>query len=421
VSQPPPAPYAREVARWIPRLLSVWRAARSRGGGRGKGPGRGRGPSRADLEEGPVDRLSPAELKEVAAGVRQLSLGLTRDRQLAGARYMDDPKLLGAYLLFYWPVSYAQGRQALGELPQRPRRVLDLGSGPGPLAFAAMDAGAQTVVAADRSEPALTLARALATEAGEALATRGWDPTRGAPPEGTYDVITLGHVINELYGTGPKAVLARADLLERLSGQLSPGGTLLVLEPALRETSRALLEVRDVLVSRGFSIRFPCLFRGACPALVKPSDWCHAERPWTPPRAVEELARAASLHKEALKMSMLALAPRAETWTEPTPGRLFRIVSEPLEGKGRARYMGCGVEGRVGLAAQTRHQSELNAPFFRLHRGDVIAIEGTEERGDGLAVQETSPVRVVAPAGKSVPPAAAGQAPAGPAPDVQAG
>jgi hypothetical protein len=42
---------------------------------------------------------------------------------------MDDPRLLGAYLLFYWPVSYAQARSVLGELERRPREVLDLGSG----------------------------------------------------------------------------------------------------------------------------------------------------------------------------------------------------------------------------------------------------------------------------------------------------
>src|SRR5690349_667249 len=107
--------YDKDLARWIPRLIAVWRKTR-------------RGPPGA-----PPDRLTPKELKEVGAGVRTLSLGLTRERQLAGARYMDDPKLLGAYLLFYWPVSYSQARQVLGELPNRPRVALDLGSGPGPV------------------------------------------------------------------------------------------------------------------------------------------------------------------------------------------------------------------------------------------------------------------------------------------------
>jgi SAM-dependent methyltransferase len=318
---------------------------------------------------------------------------------------MDDPKLLGAYLLFYWPVSYAQARQALGELPSRARQVLDLGSGPGPLAFAAMDAGAGSVTAADRSKPALTLARTLATEAGEALATREWDPMKKSPlPEGKYDLITMGHVLNELFGTGDKAVAQRAALLEGVLAQVKPGGSLLVLEPALRETSRALLQVRDALVGKGYGVRAPCMFRGNCPALIKESDWCHAERQWQMPRVVEELAKAAGLHKEALKMSYLVLAPQGEAWPEPPPGRLFRIVSESLEGKGRQRYIGCGPEGRVGLALQEKHRTEKNERFFKLHRGDVISITETEEKGDGFSMNENSEVRVVAHAGRGVPP-----------------
>src|SRR5215813_12455975 len=299
----------RALARWMPRLVAVWRRHRK-------------------LPSGPPT-LVGRELKEVAQGIRTLSLGLTRDRALVGARYLDDPRLLGAYLLFYWPVSYAQARAVLGELPRRPRSVLDLGSGPGPVAFAAMDAGASEVTAADRSAAALGLARALAAEAEEPLATRAW--TDGAAlPEGRFDVITLGHVLNEL-GRGAGAIPDRAALLQRAAAQLRPGGSIVVLEPALRETSRELLAVRDQLVSRGFAIRAPCLWRGGCPALHKASDWCHAERTWAPPPMLDALAREAGLHKESLKMSYLVVAPPGEPWAEPPAGRLFRIVSEPLE------------------------------------------------------------------------------------------
>lgn len=377
--------YSKDLERWIPRLIAVWRRARAR-------------------REGPPDRLTPPEVKEVGAGVRALSLGLTRERELAGARYMDDARLLGAYLLFYWPVSYAQARQALGELPRRPRAVLDLGSGPGPVAFAALDAGAAEVTAADRSKGALALARELAAEAEEALATREWDPTRRAAlPEVRYDLVTFGHVLNELFGKGPGAIERRAGLVEQALEHVKPGGTLLILEPALRETSRELLQVRDLLVARGYAVRAPCMWRGSCPALIKESDWCHAERSWRPPRVVEELGRAAGLRKEALKMSYLALAPRGESWPEPPPGRLFRIVSEPLEGKGRQRYMGCGPEGRMGLALQEKHRTPRNAAFFRLQRGDVIRLSETEPKGDGLALDERSEVEVVAPAGRPLP------------------
>ncbi len=374
----------KDLDRWVRRLLAVWRRARR-------------------LPNGPSDRLSPPELKEVAAGVRQLSLGLTRERALAGAQYMDDAKLLGAYLLFYWPVSYAQLRQVLPELPGRPRAVLDLGSGPAPLAFAAMDAGALEVTCADRSKPALALARELATEAEEALATREWDPAKRARlPDGQYDLITLGHVVNELFGKPPQAIAPRVALLESALAQLKPKGTLLILEPALRETSRGLLQLRDVLVQKGYAVRAPCLYRGNCPALVKETDWCHAERRWQMPRLVEDIARAAGLHKEALKMSYLALAPKGEAWPAPPSGRVFRIVSEPLEGKGRQRYMGCGPEGRVGLALQEKHRHPGNEVFFQLHRGDVVRVGETEEKGDGFALREGSTVERVAYAGQSL-------------------
>lgn len=311
---------------------------------------------------------------------------------------MDNPQLLGAYLLFYWPVSYAQARSTLSELPQRPRSVLDLGSGPGPLAFAAMDAGAGEAIAADRSRAALDLARALAIESSEGLATRDWAPEKPIP-DGMFDLITMGHVINELYQGD---IGKRAELVEKILARVKPGGSLLIIEPALRETSRALLQLRDRLVRQGYAVRAPCLFRGDCPALIKETDWCHAERPWRMPELTNTIARAATLHKESLKMSYLMLAPKGEAWAEPPPGTLFRIVSEKLEGKGRTRVMGCGPAGRVGLAMQDKHHSEKTRLFAKAVRGDVLRVTDTEPRGDGVTLTENSTVEIIISAGKPV-------------------
>lgn len=371
---------AKDLEAWIPRLVAVWRAKKR-------------------IPGGPT--LAGPELATISAAVKRLSHGLTRDRELAGAKYLDDPQLLPAYLLFYWVVSYAQARAALSELP-RPRRVLDLGSGPGPLGFAALDAGAREVVCADRSKPALDLVRALAVEAQESIGVREWSHDRPIP-DGQYDLITFGHVLNELYGTGPGAIAQRAALVEKAAAQLAPNGTLLILEPALRDTTRALLEVRDVLVAKGWAVRAPCLFRGPCPALLKPSDWCHADRQWRRPRLVEELAKRAGLHKESLKMAYLALAPKGEAWAEPPAGRTFRIVSEALEGKGRQRFMGCGPEGRMGLAMQEKHRTPQNEAFFGLQRGTVIRLDATEPKGDGIALDERTTVEVLARPGDPVP------------------
>lgn len=379
------ASYAKDLGDWVPRLIAVWRRARK-------------------LPDGPAHTLLPRELQEVASGVRTLSLGLTRDRMLAGAPYMDDPKLLGAYLLFFWPVSYAQARELFGELPHRPRSCLDLGSGPGPVAFAALDAGASDVTCADRSRAALKLATELAKEAGEALATREWTPD--APlPDGRFDVITLGHVVNELYGRPESSgvIAKRTALLSTIAASVKPQGSLLVMDPALRETSRALLQVRDAWVQGGGAVRAPCFFKGPCPALIKESDWCHAEREWSPPPVIAAIAREAGLKKEALKMSYLMLSPPGEAWAKPPDGQVFRIVSESLASKGRNRFMGCGASGRIGLAMQDKHLGEANKAFAHLRRGDVVRVEGTEPRGDGLALGETSAVTFVAHVGQPIP------------------
>ena len=391
---------ATDLERWIPRLLAGWRALR-------REPPRDdrRGPRRDPRP--PPDQLLPDELREVSAAVQRLSQGLTRDRRLAGARYLDDDRLLGAYLLFYWPISDLQARGVLSELPRRPRSVLDLGSGPAPVALAALDAGAAEVLAADRSTRALAVARTLAVEAGEPIAVREWDPQRRGDLAGlshgrSFDLVTLGHVVNELF-QGEGAATRRAALLEEALGLVAPGGSLVVIEPALRDTSRALLEVRDLLVARGIAVRAPCLFRGGCPALVRPTDWCHAERPIDPPPLVDEIGRRAGLRKESVKMSYLVLAPKGEGWREPPPGRIFRIVSEPLPSKGRLRYMGCGPEGRMGLALQEKDVTPRNRSFEKLLRGDMVEITGVEPRGDGLRLSAESDVRIVAGAGRPVP------------------
>jgi len=407
-----PPDVSQQLAAWIPRLLAVHRRAaprperaRPRGRWGGRPPGKFR--SGAPGGGGPPDLLRPDELRSVAAAVERLSHGLTRQREMAGARYLDEERLLSAYLLYYWPISYLQARGALSELPRRPGRVLDLGSGPGPVAFAALDAGAAEVTAADRSVRALAAATALAREAGEPLSVREWNPTRHDSLSRlaggrTFDLVSMGHVLNELW-SGQEEDARRAALVEEALGLVAPGGSLLVIEPALRDTSRALLRVRDRLVERGMAVRAPCLFRGPCPALVRESDWCHAERPVQAPPLVAQIARAAGLRREAVKMSYLVLAPRGEGWPEPPPGRTFRIVSEPLAGKGRLRYMGCGPEGRMGLSLQEKHVTDANRRFAGLLRGDVVEVTGGEPRGDGLALDATSEVRVVAPAGQPVP------------------
>src|SRR6185436_11471630 len=130
------------------------------------------------------------------------------------------------------------------------------------------------------------------------------------------------HLLNEL----PLSVDERARLvLSWIDELLAPDGICVLLEPALRETSRDLLGVRDRLTARGLFVVAPCLWQGPCPALARERDWCHDST------------------AERVDFSYLAVARHGQPSSDPS---LFRIVSDRLEEKGRLRLFGCGPAGR---------------------------------------------------------------------------
>jgi len=376
---------ARDLNRWIPRLLAAWR---NHGGKQYK---TGRSPL-------PPDTLTPTEMEAVAAGIKRLSEGLTRERELAGEHYFTNPPLLGAYLLYFWPVSYLQARYALKDLQRVPETVLDLGSGGGPLGAACMDLGCRQVTFADRSQTAVGLAGELAKLAGHSARTISWNPLRPATsslPEVRYDLIGMVHVLNELWSKQSDRIARRLTLLKSLFASLKPGGSLLLIEPALTPTSRELLQVRNKLLEQGFHLAGPCLAGQPCPALEKPGDSCHAEYEWTLPPLVRELVQRVHFQKKTLKMTHLLFGYSMSTEELAKP-EIFRIVSDPLVSKNkRIRLLGCGRNGRLSLALKPTAVTPSNQAFLGLKRGDLIRVAGAAPREGGLDILEKTRVEVV--------------------------
>jgi hypothetical protein len=96
-------------------------------------------------------------------------------------------------------------------------------------------------------------------------------------------------------------------------------------------------------------------------------------------------------------MTYLVLQPPGTAWPEPPPGRVFRIVSEPLPEKGKHRLVGCGPEGRTPLVLADKHVRESNRAFVALERGDVVRIERLTARGDGLRLDAATIVERLDP------------------------
>lgn len=374
-------------------LIEAYRAA---------APSQGNRPPVSDKAGRSDARLSEAELGRVARALLRLQRGLTGERELAGAGYMDDPELLGAYLLYYWTSSYAQASRAMTLSGLWPRRVLDLGSGPGPMAAAALDRGAASAVLIDGSERALALAGRLLGQSA-ALTVRA--DLESLPPgpldDGGFDLVMLGHALNEL--SGPDAIARRAAVVRAAAARLAPGGSALIVEPATLAAAREAMALRDLLVAEGWEAVAPCSRSGPCPALqAGPGQSCHDEAGWEPPDFVLELAARCSLDRALIKMSWFCLRPPAASLAGEgglPPDDAHRVVSEPMLNKaGRVRRLLCGPAGRFPLSAKRGDPAAEAAGFFGLGRYELLRVIEPELREGGWGVGPATRLERLRPA-----------------------
>ena len=363
-------------------------------------------------------------LQRAAQNIVKLQRGLTGKRTLVGNAYMQKAASLQAYLLYYWPVSYAQTTAALQREPrffeavqkikERPIRILDLGSGPAPASCAIADLaqgrGEQNLrfefFLYDSSGDALSLGKKI-LEGAYAKTSRvetnvcnfekiDFKTKNGAAFGGQkkFDFIVASHSLNELWKNEKKRGEKLSAFLQNVCGQLEDDGLLLLMEPALLATSRALLEARDALIQSGMTVLSPCLYSQApCPALENANATCHFAFDWEMPNIVADLARFAGLNRADVKMTYFVFGRNGSQCQEAAQGQEAAaasfglstisalVVSEPMLNKaGRIRYVLCDGKSRFTLSAKNGDPLASAQNFFDLRRYDKIQIEGAQVR-----------------------------------------
>lgn len=383
----------KNLERHISSLISLWR------------------------QNGKSSPLSANELSSVSSSLLSLQRGLTGNRQLAGAGYMQNDSLLGAYLLYYWPVSYMQisyassfAKESFKLIAQKAAhqkqsvRILDLGSGPAPASCALLDlllseCCADTFQAdltlADSSAKALSLAEKLIKKEFPSVCvqTNVCDFEKTHPSEAQYDIIVMSHALNELWKDKKNCIALRKSFLDRFVLSLRDGGILFLCEPALLQTSRNLIALRDSLLSENLRIIAPCphVFRKTddisspcCPALAAgASHTCHAELPWIPTEPVASIAKKAGLDRESVKMTFFIFGKDKNAPQLKSNGGQFagRVVSEGMLNKsGRIRFLLCNGSERIPLSAKNGDAYAKQIGFFNLKRYDFITVTKPECR-----------------------------------------
>ena len=357
---------------------------------------------RMHKESGPSDKLQTREFRGVVAAVKTLQEGLESKKTFAGQDYFSKPDLLGAYLLYQWVVHYQQGLSLLGELPETPRRVLDICSGPAPFAFAALRHGAREVFATDKNKGALEIGAEVCGRYGLPLAVRQWDClAQPFPIEGKFDLIILGHCLEELFPDTAKGWQDKQQqFVESLLHRLTPHGHLLLVEGSYLDSNRRILQLRDHLVQKNIPIQAPCVWRGECPALKANNSPCYAQREFVKPYLVKEIQRGAQINLSSLKMTYIIFRSPQAQWPELPQKSLYRIISPPVESFHGKRFYLCGTDGKKNLGTHLHEHPIESRAFEYLRRGELISIEGAIEKQHALDIVEGTKVSIEAACGK---------------------
>lgn len=281
------------------------------------------------------------------------------------------PHAAVGYAALVMPATYAQLWGAMRATAVRasgfePATMLDLGSGPGTALWAAVEhwPTLETIHAWERELLSIDLGKRLAS-ACEHLAVNNaqWRQIAltGTLPAGTptYELIVIGHVLNELAPDVRDALVASA--WEHCTGLV------LIVEPGTSSAFPIVLRARELLLELGAHTIAPCAHDLPCPLpAATPNDWCHFPQHLQRP-AFQRVAKEASAGWEEAKFSYAAMARFS-----PDSPIYARLIHQPHLSKIGADLTLSANDGTITRARILKS----NRPAYReaadLHWGDPL-------------------------------------------------
>jgi ribosomal protein RSM22 (predicted rRNA methylase) len=276
-----------------------------------------------------------------------------------------------AYLLARLPATYAAAVSAFGRLKQArpdfaPRRLLDVGAGPGTAAWAAHEAWPElaSITMLDHNPRFAAMARALASQSAIAPLVSadirvGNLADAALGDEQKFDLIVANYALTEL--PLPEVERAIAALLRQASGML------VIVEPGTTRDYQRLMATRQQLIASGAAILAPCPHAKACP--LPPNDWCHFSVRL--PRSRDHmLVKDATVPFEDEKFSYLVVETRPDGRSLDPHSRVLR---EPVASKHAITLAACTPDGLSDITI-ARRDREAFRTVRKLHWGDRVAL-----------------------------------------------
>lgn len=343
-----------------------------------------------------ADEFTIHDIKFFARGVAEMSGYFTSERGQLTKNYLNKKELRAGYILYFMMSNFLKVIFCLEAVSAKKRynktiKMADVGCGPGTASLACLeyfkDTDAQLeVTAVDQNSGALHDAKHLFqhyTNSGRAsfktvLSDLHFKNVSSALRE-KFDIIIMANFLSEMHDLS-----SQASFIKRAAKHLADNGIIIVVEPALRWTTRNLMKVRDMVLShqtdgQRMVMLAPCLHNNSCPMLSgSHRDWCHMYLDWKRPGVIEKIDRLIGSYKDYLKFSYLILEPSHHLTIAPSY-QSWRVVSAPMRSKGRVELLLCNSRGLNKVSLQDKNLSQPNADFERVKRGDLVEYDGTPE------------------------------------------
>jgi ribosomal protein RSM22 (predicted rRNA methylase) len=315
----------------------------------------------------------PAELK---AALEAKLHGLSRsDAAARSARISDTYRGGGgstairteadalAYALARMPATYAAVSASLNALCEvrpdlAPKRLLDIGAGPGTATWAAAEAfpSLADFTSIDANAALRTLALDLfdkSSRLADVRYTRG-DARAALADVEAADLVIANYLIGEMDDT------ERAALADQMWAKTRD--TLLIVEPGTPAGYARIIALRRQLIALGAHVAAPCPHDAACP-LVAP-DWCHFTQRLPRSRAHQQV-KGVELPFEDEKFAYVALT------RVPVARHPARVLAQPDVGKVEVTAKLCTPRGLVVAKVPRRAKTDY-ARARRWRWGDAV-------------------------------------------------
>ena len=285
-----------------------------------------------DLKRAIQIEIATLPVKSMAAATQDLSLRYHDIGKTKRAAFIETHAHRLSYINARMPGTYAANHAVFSEIKIRcadfaPLSLLDLGSGPGTVLWAASQVF-ETLASAtllEQDAELIALGRKLAShmEAGIAGAANWLQQNlQNATVFPAHDVVTASYILGELDNA---TIQKLVDAAWQSAGQM-----LVIIEPGTKRGYATILQVRDQLIAQGAHIIAPCPHALQCSMQadpLTPDDWCHfparVER-----SAAHRQAKNASLSYEDEKFSYIVVGKH------PVAKAPARIVRHPMQKPG---------------------------------------------------------------------------------------